>query len=355
MAITFTWDALPSRVIFGAGSLLLVAGEVDRLGADRVLLIGSGPSTRDALARLRTVLRARVAAEIAKSPQHVPEHIADAAATTARDADADIVVSVGGGSATGLGKAVAVACNLPLIAVPTTYAGSEMTATWGRTSSGVKHTGTDPRALARAVLYDPELCRGMPIHLAAASGMNAMAHCAEALWAAGSNPITTTLAEEGIRRLVAGLPRVVVDTDDLDAHAGTLVGACLAGLAFAQAGSGIHHRACHVLGGGWNLPHAETHAVVLPHAVSLVAPRAPDAVRHLGHVLGTDRPAGALFEMVQRLALPTSLRALGMPADGLDEAAERVMASSREDPLVPNIESVRHMLDGAFSGRAPSG
>jgi maleylacetate reductase len=353
MSMQFTWSSLGSRVVFARGSLHEVAAEVERLNGSRVLLIGSGAPTAGALLRLRESLGKRVAAEIADSAQHVPEGIAEAAVATARGAEADVVVSLGGGSATGLGKSVALATGLPLVAVPTTYAGSEMTSIWGRTAAGVKQTGMDARVKPKAVVYDAELCLGMPSRLAAASGMNALAHCVEALWSAGHNPITSVLAEEGIRRLVAGLPGVVADPDDIEAHETNLVGACLAGLALAEAGTGIHHRTCHVLGGGWNLPHAETHAVVLPHATALVAPRAPDAMKKLSVLLESDDPAAALFELVGRLQLPRSLESLGMPRQGLDEAVRRVSEAVRQDPLVPDAAAVRRMLEHADSGRQP--
>jgi maleylacetate reductase len=353
MTLEFTWSSLGSRVVFARGSLDHVSAEVDRLSGSRVLLIGSGAPTAGALLRLRESLGVRVVAEIADSAQHVPEGIAEAAVAKALGASADVVVSLGGGSATGLGKAVALATSLPLIAVPTTYAGSEMTSIWGQTTAGVKQTGVDARVKPKTVLYDAELCLGMPSRLAAASGMNALAHCIEALWSAGHNPITSLLAEEGIRRLTAGLPKVVADPDDIEAHENNLVGACLAGLALAEAGTGIHHRTCHVLGGGWNLPHAETHAVVLPHATALVAPTAPDAMKKLAVLLEANDPAAALFELVGRLQLPRSLESLGMPRQGLDEAARRIGEAVRKDPFVPDTASIQLMLEHAFSGRRP--
>jgi maleylacetate reductase len=353
MSLEFTWSSLSSRVVFGRGSLHQVSAEVDRLRGSRVLLIGSGAPTAGALLRLQETLGMRVVAEIADSAQHVPDGIAEAAVAKAVGARADVVVSLGGGSATGLGKAVALATGLPLVAVPTTYAGSEMTPIWGRTIAGIKQTGVDARVKPKAVVYDAELCLGMPSRLAAASGMNALAHCVEALWSAGHNPITSVLAEEGIRRLVIGLPGVVADNNDLDAHENNLVGACLAGVALAEAGTGIHHRTCHVLGGGWNLPHAETHAVVLPQATALVAPRVPEAMQKLGLLLESDEPAVALFELVGRLQLPRSLEGLGMPREGLDEAARRVSEAVTEDPLVPGAPAIELMLEDAFSGRCP--
>jgi maleylacetate reductase len=349
----FTWTALPSRVVFAAGALASIPDEVDRLDRRRVLLIGGGTSTRDAFLRVHEALGDRVAGTVGGSTQHVPADVADAAVLTAREVGADVLVTIGGGSPTGLGKVLAFTCELPLIAVPTTYSGSEMTAIWGRTTEGRKHTAFDIRVLPRTVVYDPELCVGMPARLAGASGMNALAHCLEALWSPGANPITTTLAVDGGRRLVQGLPRVVDDPTDVASHGNNLVGACLAGVALAQAGIAVHHRTCHVLGGGWKLPHAETHAALLPHSAALVAPRAPEAMSNAARILGDDDPAGALFALLERLRLPTSLASLTMPEDGLDEAAHRVMEGSRDDPLVPDEQAVRQMLDDAFFGRNP--
>lgn len=355
MTEAFTWTALPSRVVFAAGALGRVPDEVDRLGKRRALLVGGGTSTRDAFLRVRDALGDRVAGVVGGSTQHVPADLADASVATAREVDADVIVTIGGGSATGLGKVLAFTCELPLVAVPTTYSGSEMTAIWGHTTEGRKHTAFDIRVLPRAVVYDPELCAGMPARLAGASGMNALAHCLEALWSAGANPITASLAVDGGRRLVEGLPRVVDDPADVESHGNNLIGACLAGVALAQAGIAVHHRTAHVLGGGWKLPHAETHAALLPHSTALVAERAPDALVHAARIMGDPDPAGAVFALLDRLRLPTALSALGMPEDGLDEAARRVMEGSRDDPLVPDEQAIRQMLDDAFFGRNPRG
>ncbi len=353
MTERFTWFAPPSRVVFAPGALAVAPDEVARLEKHRVLLVGGGASTRSSFVRLRDALGALVAGEVGGSTQHVPADLAAAATAAARTVDADIVVTVGGGSTTGLGKVIAATCDLPLLAVPTTYSGSEMTAIWGRTVDGRKHTAFDMRVLPRTVIYDPELCVGMPPRLAAASGMNALAHCMEALWSAGANPITSTLASDGGQRLVDGLPRVVADPDDVDAHAANLIGACLAGVALAQAGIAVHHRTCHVLGGGWRLPHAETHAAVLPHSTALMAARAPAAMRDASRIVDDEDPPAALFALLHRLHLPTALSDLGMPEDGLDEAARRIVAASAADPLVAEAGAVREMLDDAFFGRSP--
>jgi maleylacetate reductase len=349
----FTWTALASRVAFGPGSSVRVHEEVARLEKHRVLLVGGGAATRHAFTRVRDALGDTVAADVGGSTQDVAADVVDAAASTARDVGADVIVSIGGGSATGLGKVLAFTCDLPLIAVPTTYSGSEMTAVWGRITDGRKHTAYDIRVLPRSVVYDPELCAGMPARLAAASGMNALAHCLEALWSKNANPITTALAVEAGRRLVSGLPRVVRNPSDVDAHGENLIGACLAGVVMAQAGMGIHHRSAHVLGGGWKLPHAETHSVLLPRSTALVAPRAPQAMHDASLIFNSVDVPGAVFALLQELQLPVGLSELGMPEDGLDEAARRIMEATHDDPLVPDEAAVRAMLDDAYFGRPP--
>jgi alcohol dehydrogenase class IV len=353
VSLAFTWQALPSRVTLRDGALDAVADEVARLGRTRALVIGGGPSAADGVQRVVQQLGERVVAVIPDVVQHVPADSAASAAERARQTGADIVVTIGGGSATGLGKTVAVTCSLPLIAIPTTYAGSEMTPVWGRTEGGRKVTARDDRALPVAVLYDPTLYRGMPATLAAASGMNALAHCLEALWLPATSPMTRALAELGVRQLISGLPRVVAKPDDADAHGDTLVGACVAGVSLAQAGIGLHHRTCHVLGGGWNLAHAETHAVLLPQSTALVAAHSPEAAQRLSDVLGGREPAQAVFALLEQLGLPTSLEAIGLPESALPDAAERVLSASCDDPLA-NEAAVRGMLAAAYAGRAPA-
>ncbi|MDQ2960149.1 MAG: maleylacetate reductase [Candidatus Dormibacteraeota bacterium] len=346
----FTWHAFASRVTLHSGALNTVGDEVARAHGSRVLLIAGGPAEADGLARLRDQLAERVVAVIDGAVQHVPADTARTAAGRARECGADIVVTIGGGSATGLGKAVAVACSVPLVALPTTYAGSEMTPVWGRTTGGRKVTERDERALPVAVLYDSDLFTAMPPRLAAASGLNALAHCLEALWLPGTSPMTAAFADLGVAHLLGGLPAVVADPTDADAQAETLVGACAAGLSLAQAGSGLHHRTCHVLGGGWNLPHAETHAVLLPHSTALVVARRLDVGEHLAAVLGDESPAQAVFSLLEAFDLPLSLADLGLPTDAIGEVCDRVMAASAGDPLVDEA-AVREMLVAAHAGR----
>ena len=334
----FTYDALPSRVVFGAGAARTrIADEVERLGATAVLIVGS-----DRYAALAEPFATRVHGRFTAVREHVPVATAEAVREAARGADA--VVAIGGGSAIGAAKAVALTARIPVVAVPTTYAGSEMTPIWGLTDAGVKTTGTDPSVLPRVVIYDPELVASLPRDLAVASGLNAMAHAVEALWAPGRNPVSTVLAEDGIRALAAGLRGADLDPAEL------LRGAWLAAAAFAVTGAGLHHKLAHVLG-GLGLPHARTHAVLLPHVLAFNAPGAPDASDRIARALGDADAVAGLRTLAAGLGIPSGLRELGLDEGLLDEAARRAAPAVPADNPVPADEkALRTLLDTAWSG-----
>src|SRR5215471_1521070 len=271
----FTHNALPGRVVFGAGSLAKLSEEIERLGARRALVLCTAQQqeqAQDVAARLGT----RCAGIFDQAVMHVPIETARAARAEARRLDADCAVAVGGGSTTGLGKAIALESSLPIVAIPTTYAGSEMTPIYGITEGGLKKTGRDSRVLPRTVLYDPTLTLTLPAQLSATSGMNAIAHAAEGLYAQDANPIMSLLAEEGIRALSRSLPIVVKEPKNLEARSDAVYGAWLGGTVLGSVGMAIHHKLCHTLGGTFNLPHAETHTVVLPHAMEFNRVAAPE-------------------------------------------------------------------------------
>lgn len=354
MTLAFTHDVRAPRVVFGAGVLERIPEELDRLGAARVLIIRT-PRRGDAVERVAAAVGARLAGVFDGARMHVPAEVADAALVEARRVDADLCIAVGGGSAIGVAKAVALRDGAPFVAVPTTYAGSEMTAIWGISEGGRKTTGRDPRVLARAVLYEPALTVSLPPAVTAASGMNALAHCVEALYAHDGTPVTALMAEEGIRALAAHLPGAVRDGADLDARTGALYGAWLAGASLGAVAMGLHHRICHALGGTFNLPHAETHAVVLPHVAAFNAPAAPEALRRAARALGADDAAGALFDLAARLGCPTSLRDIGLREDRLDAAAVLVTEVPYPNPRPFGPAGVRGILQGAWAGRRPAG
>jgi maleylacetate reductase len=350
--VRFTHETLPQRVTFatGAGGEALRA-EVTGLGARRVMAI-SGRSGRTVAERLLAdVPVVRWHDEVT---MHVPVAVAERARAAALDAGADLLVSVGGGSATGLAKAVALTSGLPVVAVPTTYAGSEATDVWGLTQDGRKTTGRSARVLPRAVVYDAALTISLPVDQSVASGMNAMAHCVDSLWAPGRDPINAALAGEGIRALRVGLPKVVAGPADVVGREEVLYGAHLAAVAFASAGSGLHHRICHVLGGMFDLPHAQTHAIVLPHVLALNAPHAPDAEERVAAGLASPDAVSGLCALAEELGAPRALRDVGMPAHGIDAATEAVVAAAPPDNPAPvTVDAVRGLLQRAWEGAAP--
>jgi maleylacetate reductase len=346
---SFAYDALPGRVLFGVGSVGHLGEEVDRLGGRRVLAIAGKRAVDGLVERLGD----RWAASFTDVQQHVPVEVAARAVAAAADAGADCLVAMGGGSATGMAKAVALEHPAPILAVPTTYAGSEVTPIYGLTGPEGKRTGRDLRVLPRTVVYDPALTTGLPAEVTGPSGMNALAHCVEATYAPGANPVTSLLAEEGARLLQRGLPRAVADPADLSARSDTLLGAFMAGASMAAAGVGIHHQLCHLLGGAYRLPHAGLHAVVLPHVVHFVAPAARPQMARLADALGVDDVAGGIWDLGRRLDAPASLAELGLAEAELDRAAEQAVARVVQTPRRAGVTELRALLGAAWRGGRP--
>jgi len=349
---SFTYTALPMRVVFGAGSISQLPAEMDKLGVKRALLL-STPGRGESVRKVAAMLGTRVAGLYDKAVMHVPVETAKDARRVAGELGADACIAVGGGSTIGLGKAISLTSEMPILAVPTTYSGSEMTAILGMTEGGIKKTQRDPRVLPRTVIYDPELTLGLPVAISAASGMNAIAHCVEALYAHDGNPVNALQAEEGIRALAAALPRVVKAPDDPEARSDALYGAWLAGVSFATTSMGIHHKLCHTLGGTFNLPHAETHSIVLPHAARYNRDAAPEAMRRIARALGVQDAPRGLYDLDASLGLELRLSALGMPADGLERAARIATESPYPNPRKVEYAGVLSLLQDAYAGRRP--
>ena len=348
----FTYDALPSRVIFGVGAVDQVAIEIDHLHVRCVLTI-HGRSERAIASRVSSALGTRAAGVIDEVSLHVPLDVAEAGRRRARELGADALLAIGGGSATGLAKAIALEQHLPIVAVPTTYAGSEMTPIFGITRDGRKTTGRDLHVLPRVVIYDPALTTMLPPGVTAGSGMNAIAHAVEGLYATGANPMLSLLAEEAIRVLSQALPMLVQEPEDLTVRTRALYGAYLAGVVQGAAGMGVHHRICHVLGGTYGLGHGSVNAVILPHAVRYNTQAAPAAIARVAEALGAEDAAVALFELAQRIGAPTSLKALGMPEETLAEAAHLAAEPPPANPRPVTAESVLALLREAYAGRRP--
>ncbi len=348
----FVHETLPQRVCFGTGAAAAsLSLEVSALGAARVMLIAS----KSEMPLAETVSQdVPVALRHDDVVMHVPVEVAERARRAAADHDVDALVSVGGGSTTGLAKAVALTTGLPVLAVPTTYAGSEATPVWGLTEGAKKTTGTDPRVLPRVIVYDAELTLSLPVAMSVASGLNALAHCIDSMWAPAADPVNAALAAEGIRALRAGLPRIVNDPMDLDGRENALYAAYLSATAFASAGSGLHHKICHVLGGRYNLPHAQTHATVLPYVLAFNGPAAPEAEQRIAAAFTAGSALAGLDALRRELDAPRALADIGFTEDQIDEAAEAILPSvPASNPRPVTAADLRALLRAAWSGSAP--
>ena len=340
----FAHRTLGQRVVLDqGGALARIRAELDRLEPRAVMVIGS-----DRHAALLDALTGRTALRWTEVVQHVPEALAERATRAATDAGADVVVAIGGGSAIGLAKVVALHRPVRIVAVPTTYAGSEATNVWGLTGPAGKRTGSADRVLPEVVVYDPDLVASMPSELAAASGLNAVAHCVDALWGPTADPINAALALEGLRALNDGLRS--------GNPARTQYGCYLAAVAFASAGSGLHHKICHVLGGRFDLPHAAMHAIVLPYVVAFNAPAAPDAAARIAGALGSIDALAGLEDLRDDLRAPRALRDIGLRAEDLPEAVDAVLpAVPANNPRPVDAAALTRLLRAAWAGDDPGG
>lgn len=350
---SFVYNAQPARVVFGAGALARLGPEIDALGARRALVL-STPEQRHVAEYVAETLGDRAAGVFDRAVMHVPIETAREARELARRLDADCAVAVGGGSTTGLGKAIALDSGLPILAIPTTYAGSEMTPIYGITEGGLKKTGRDARVLPRTVIYDPQLTLTLPAGLSVTSGINAIAHAAEGLYAVDANPIMELMAEEGIAALGLALPVIHASPHDIEARSDALYGAWLCGTVLGNVGMALHHKLCHTLGGSFNLPHAETHTVVLPHALAYNAKAAPEAMRRIAQALEGRSAPQAVFDLAKNNGAPVALRDIGMKAEDLDRACDIAMQNQYPNPRPLDHAGIRQLLQDAFEGHRPA-
>jgi len=352
MASSFVYTGQAGRVVFGAGSLAHLAREIDALGARRALVL-STPEQRASAEHIAALLGERAAGIFDRAVMHVPIESAREARELARRLDADCAVAIGGGSTTGLGKAIALDSGLPILCIPTTYAGSEMTPIYGITEAGLKKTGKDARVLPRTVIYDPELTLSLPVALSVTSGINAIAHAAEGLYAADGNPVMDLMAVEGIAALGRALPAIRANGSDMQARSDALYGAWLCGMVLGNVGMALHHKLCHTLGGSFNLPHAQTHTIVLPHALAYNAAAAPRAMERIAGALHATHAAQAVFDLARDNGAPVALRDLGLKAEDLDRACALALQNQYPNPRPLERGPIRQLLQDAFEGRRP--
>jgi alcohol dehydrogenase class IV len=349
----FTYNANPARILFGAGRLADLGAELERLGAKRALIITT-PHQRAAGAALVAQLGPLACAVFDGATMHTPTDVTATALVVLQEKQCDALVAIGGGSTIGLAKALALRTGLPHIAIPTTYAGSEVTPILGETADGVKKTQRSSSLLPQVVIYDVDQTLTLPPAMSACSGLNAIAHAAEALYSRDANPIISLMAEEGIAALARSLPAIVKNPSDIDARSDAQYGAWLCGTCLGTVGMALHHKLCHVLGGSFDLPHAETHAIVLPHAIAYNSATSPEAMARLGRALGgSSEPWVHVHEMLGRLGLSASLRDIGMTEQGLQHALDLVLSDGYSNPRAMEEEPLRNLLRRAFEGTAP--
>jgi alcohol dehydrogenase class IV len=346
----FTYDQPALRVIFGVGALARLREEVERLSVKRPLFISTSGRHMDAEQTAQTLSGMQTAA-YTEAVMHVPVETISKAREAAQRHGADSIIAFGGGSALDTSKAVGLELRLPIVAVPTTYGGSEVTPFYGYTEGGLKKGKRDRQMLPKSVIYDPALTLSLPPKVSGPSGMNAVAHCVEGLYARDANPIMSLVAAEGIRTLAGALPVIVKDPANIDARSNAFYGAYLAGLVLGSVGMAVHHNISHVLGGTFRLIHADVHTVILPHAAAFNRDAAPEAMRIVADALGVKDAAQGLLDLERRIGAPTSLKEIGMPLDQLERAAQIVVQHPYYNPRPIEYGWIRQLLENAYSGK----
>ncbi|KAF2501369.1 maleylacetate reductase [Lophium mytilinum] len=347
----FEYNANPARVVFGSGSIQKLPAELARLSVSAPLLL-SGPHQTDQADALTKILNGKIAGLFSEATMHTPTNITEKALEYTKTQKADSIVSIGGGSTIGLGKAISIRTGLPHICIPTTYAGSEMTPILGETAEGCKTTRSDPKILPGTVIYDVDLTMTLPVGLSSTSGINAIAHAVEALYARNTNPVVSLLALEGIRALASSLPILVKDPSSTSARSSALYGAWLCATCLGTVGMALHHKLCHTLGGSFNLPHAETHTIVLPHALAYNAPAIPEVMAKLAAVLpGSEGDAvQGLNVLLKSLGVKRALKDYGMTEEDVEKAAEIAVSNPYYNPRPVEREPVRELIRRAWAG-----
>jgi maleylacetate reductase len=346
---SFVYQMLPARVVFGHGTSATLPAEAERLGLRRLLVL-STPDQSMLAERVQQLLDDRAASVFNGATMHTPVEVTARALDIVKAERIDGVVAVGGGSTTGLGKAIALRTDLPQIVLPTTYAGSEMTPILGETQDGRKTTQRNPKIQPEVVIYDVDLTLSLPPTMSALSAFNALAHAVEALYAPDGNPIVAMMAEEGVRAIVDALPRVLKEPGDPEARASLLYGAWLCACCLGVTTMGLHHKLCHTLGGLFNLPHAETHAIVLPYALAYNAPMIPAAMARLCRAMATDDVVGALLQLERDCGIPLALLDIGMPYEGIALAVEQALRNPYDNPRPVKAGGLAALLERAWAG-----
>jgi maleylacetate reductase len=349
----FEFRGLPWNIVFGVGAITELADRIAELGYERPLILTT-PGQRARGQRIIESLAPDRARLFAEARTHTPIETVMAAVEAAEAWRADCTVALGGGSTIGLGKGLALHSDLPNLAVPTTYSGSEMTNIWGYLEDGSKRIGRNDKVLPRLTIYDPQLTVDLPPDTTGASGLNAMAQAIVNVTVVDPNPLLVLWALEAIRQLAASLPGLIKEPTRLDLRIQALYGAFLAGAVIGSGKTGLHHKLCHVFGGMFNTAHAQTHALFLPHSVAFNRDSVPEATARVANALGVADAATGLRALADDLCVPRSLAELGVAEDDLDAAARAVTSVPVVNPRPVDFESIRQLLQDAFDGSVRS-
>jgi len=347
----FEYESITSRIVFGIGKRSTLRQEIGRIGCSRAFIFTSS-GRRESVAETAEILGEAVAGVFTGALIHTPVSITDTATARFRSVEADCVVAIGGGTAIGLGKAVAYRTGTPQIVMPTTYSGSESTPIIGQTRDGIKSTIRHASILPDVVILDPELSLSLPVKISVTSGLNAMAHAVEALYARDRNPVSSVLALEGIRVLMQALPTIVADPRNIRGRSLALYASWLCGKVLATVGMALHHKLCHVLGGRFSLPHAETHSILLPHSIAYNQVAAHEELEPLS-ILLKGPPGLRIFELAKSLRAPTRLSDLGLEKEDLAIAADLAVQSPYWNPRKVSRKGIRILLHNAWNGIPP--
>lgn len=348
------YEPQPGKVIFGQGALSKVADALESVGGKRAAII-STDGRKDLANKVAALLGPLCQTVYTKSVQHVPVETVDEALTTIESLDIDSLVAVGGGSPIGLAKAIALKTSLPIIAIPTTYSGSEMTPIWGMTKDGIKTTGRDIAVKPKVVIFDPELTLSLSSRLSITSGINALAHCAEGLYSENANPVTLVMAEKGFKEIIEGLTLILEDSKNIEGRSKVLLGAWMGGGVLGTVSLALHHKICHALGGSYNLPHADTHTAILPYALWYNLGHVPEARDVMARILDVEPEdvPGAVYDLIAQFGGPTSVKEVGMKEENLREAASIIVQNPYYNPRPVEEESIYKLLEYAYKGDRP--
>ena len=348
------YNATPPRILFGSGSVSQIDAEVQRLGAHRALII-STPGRSRLADSIAPMLGKNFAGVLSEAISQVPIELAIRGRKQVAELGADCLIAVGGGASIGLAKGVALELGIPVIAIPTTYSGSEMTGFCGITIHGIKRMHTSLNMLARTVIYDPELTLELPCEVSAASAMNALAHCIDAAVVNTCSPIIAQAAYEGARVIMNSIGRVAKYPADIEARTEALYGAYLSGAALTG-GFALQHGLAHVLGGSFNVSHGLSHALVLPHVTAFHAQHFPHMMEPVAHAMGVpvSQLGIAVFELLVQTGLPTGLSQVGFIRADLDRAADiTIETDNGQTPIRLTRAMVRNLLEATYLGVRP--